>query len=69
MFISPQTWQNAWVMLYNLSIQSDDFVVRVLYEERKHLHIAHLAVRPAQLYFIHAPQFMDVLSQLVSDLL
>lgn len=29
----------------------------------------HLAVGPAQLYFVHAPQFVDVLSQLVSDLL
>lgn len=33
------------------------------------LQVPHLAVRPAQLNFIHAPQFMDVLSKLVSNLL
>lgn len=29
----------------------------------------HLAVRPAQLNFIHPPQFVDVLRQLVSNFL
>lgn len=47
---------------FYLSIQSDDFVVRVLYNEKENLHISHLAVRPAQLNFVHTPQFMDVLS-------
>lgn len=48
---SPQTWQNVWVMLFfffHLSIKRCD--------------VPHLAVRPAQLNFIHAPQFVDVLS-------
>lgn len=52
--------KNAWM-------QSEDFL--------KYFFVclcvclSHLAVGPAQLYFVHAPQFVDVLSQLVSDLL
>lgn len=34
-----------------------------------HPDAPHLAIGPAQLDFIHAPKFMDVLSQLVSNFL
>lgn len=36
--------------------------------EDSDLHMSHLAVRPAQLDLIHAPQFVDVLGELVSNL-
>lgn len=51
--ISPQTWQNVWVML---------FFFFFLYLSIQRCDVPHLAVRPAQLNFIHAPQFVDVLS-------
>lgn len=51
----------------NVWMQSEDFFFFFVLDS--FACAPHLAVGPAQLYFVHAPQFVDVLSQLVSDLL
>lgn len=63
MLLSPQTWPKKMFM---------DARVRILFLFFFHhldARAPHLAVGPAQLDFIHAPKFVDVLSQLVSNFL
>lgn len=51
-------------LCFYLSIQSDALVLN---KQRNNLNFSHLAETPAQLNLIHAPQFVDVLSQLVPN--
>lgn len=65
MFIPPQTWQNAWTMLSFFHSVWWSAINSVKDDQ----NVSYLAVRPTELNLIHAPQFMDVLSQLVPNLL